>query len=345
MTPKYGIVIPAYNRSDYLRQAIASCLKQTANDLEVIVSDDCSVEDLRSVADSFHDPRVKYFRSECRLGAARNHQRAVLLSTARYVIALHSDDLLLPGCLETVGDALDHHPSASAVYFSHTYLLGTKVQGFHPVPRIRFADALTLRENPWLEKFHGTNPSCCLFRRAAFDFIGGYRTSMRFAYDWEIYMRFMAMGGGVVFLPKVLCIYRKHPEQAIRTSSIEGLYDVLDLWMREDYSHWPAWEIADLILLCCRRDRKIYEVIREVSSRRLACRVLGGVPRAVYEKLRRRIGLADVKTDHNYEKPVNLDDVLRSTPLDMQSILCSGESKMPSPEPPFKEISAATPKA
>jgi hypothetical protein len=237
------------------------------------------------------------------------------------VIALHSDDLLLPECLEIAGAALDHHPTASAVYFSNTYLLGSRVQGFHPVPRVRFADARTLRENPWLEKFAGANPSCCLFRRAAFDFIGGYRTSMRFAYDWEIYMRFMTIGGGVIFLPQVLCIYRKHEEQAVRTSAIQGLYDVLDLWTQEEYSHWPAWEIADLILLSCRRDKKIYQVFREVIRRHLVRRVLGGLPRALYEKLSRRIGLADVKEEQNYEKPVNFDHSLQSIPLEMQSIL------------------------
>jgi glycosyltransferase involved in cell wall biosynthesis len=54
MTPKFSIAIPAYNRSDYLRQAIKSCLAQTTPDFEVIVSDDCSSEDLRAVG---HDLR------------------------------------------------------------------------------------------------------------------------------------------------------------------------------------------------------------------------------------------------------------------------------------------------
>jgi glycosyltransferase involved in cell wall biosynthesis len=333
MAPKYGIVIPVYNRSEYLRQAIASCVKQTADDFQIIVADDCSPQDLGSVANSFHDSRVKYYRNESRLGAARNHQHAVSLSTATYVITLHSDDLLLPKCLEIAGAALDNNPTAAAVYFSHTYLLGSELQGFHPMPRVRFANARTLRDNPWLEKFHGTNPSCCLFRRAAFDFIGGYRTSIRFAYDWEIYMRFMRIGGGIIFLPQILCIYRKHEDQAVETSSIQGLYDVLDLWMHEDYSHWPAWEIADLILLCCRRDKKIFEILREVTRRHLVRRVLSGVPRALYEKLRRRIGLADVKADQNYEKPINLDYVIKSVPLEMQSILRSCESKTPNLEP------------
>jgi hypothetical protein len=66
-----------------------------------------------------------------------------------------------------------------------------------------------------------------------------------------------------------------------------------------------------------------------VTKRHLMRRVLSGVPRALYEKLRRRIGRADVKADHNYAKPVNLEDVLKSIPLEMQSIFCSCESKTP----------------
>ena len=73
---RFSIVIPAYNRGEYLRQALASCLAQTTSDFEVIVSDDCSAEDLQSVAASFGDARIKYSKSEIRLGAAKNHQRA-----------------------------------------------------------------------------------------------------------------------------------------------------------------------------------------------------------------------------------------------------------------------------
>ena len=100
MTPKYSVAIPAYNRSDYLRQALESCLRQTVDDFEVIVSDDCSSEDLGAVVRSFGDPRIVYHRSEVRLGATANHQRAVTLSRGTYAITLNSDDLLLPDCLE-----------------------------------------------------------------------------------------------------------------------------------------------------------------------------------------------------------------------------------------------------
>jgi glycosyltransferase involved in cell wall biosynthesis len=316
VTPKFSIVIPVYNRREYLRQAIASCLKQTVREFEIIVSDDCSSEDLRRVTESFGDPRVKYYRSESRLGAAKNHQHAVALSSGIYVMALHSDDLLLPECLEMAGAALDLNPAAGAVYFSCIYMSGLKLSGFSLVPTLRFADGVIFRQNPWLEQYSVVNPSCCLFRRSAFDLIGGYRTSLRFAYDWEIYMRFLEIGGGVIFLSQVLSIYRQHEEQAIRTSSLDGLRDMLDLWNVKEYSKFPTWKIAWLVLTASgqaiRNGGQVSDVINEVTARRLTRRVLPGLPRALYEKMRQRIRNADVNVHSNYEEPLNLEKALRS---------------------------------
>jgi glycosyltransferase involved in cell wall biosynthesis len=316
MTLKFSIVIPVYNRREYLRQAIASCLKQTAREFEVIVSDDCSSEDLREVTESFGDSRIKYYRSKSRLGAARNHQHAVSLSTGKYAIALHSDDLLLPECLELAGAALELNPAAAAVYFPCIHLSGLKLDGFSLVPTLRFVDGVIFRQNPWLEQYSGVNPSCCLFRKTAFDLIGGYRTSLRFAYDWEIYMRFVERGGGVIFLSQALCIYRQHQEQAIRTSALDGLRDILDLWQTKEYSNFPAWTIAALILTASgqriRNGGRISDVINEITARHLTRRVLPGLPRALYEKIRRRMRNADENVHSNYEKPLNLEEALRS---------------------------------
>jgi glycosyltransferase involved in cell wall biosynthesis len=168
MNPKFSIVIPVHNRREYLAQALASCMRQTTSDFEVVVSDDCSSEDLAATVDSFDDQRIRYVRSQERLGASNNHQRAVTLARGEYVVTLHSDDFLLPHCLETAGAALDTNAAAAAVYYCLTYLLGAKIDGFHGVPALGFANTETWRENPWLEKFAATNPTCCLFRRSAF---------------------------------------------------------------------------------------------------------------------------------------------------------------------------------
>jgi hypothetical protein len=90
---------------------------------------------------------------------------------------------------------------------------------------------------------------------------------------------------------------------------------MLDLWKVKEYSHFPAWEIAWLVLTQCgiaiRNSGRISDVISEVTTRHLTRRVIRGIPRALYEKVRRRIRDVDVNVNRNYQKPVDLDDTRR----------------------------------
>lgn len=312
MAPKFSIAIPAYNRGEYLGPAIASCLVQTVTDLEVVVSDDCSIDDLESVALSFNDPRVRYSRSDVRLGAAKNHVRAVGLSAGSYIVNLHSDDMLLPDYLKVVGAALAGSPQAAAAYSSLALLTAGTISGAQPVPKVAFADHETFRANPWLEKHHNVAPTSCMFRRTAYELIGGYRESLRFAYDWDIYMRFMIRGGGVLFLPNVLAVYRQHEGQAARTVAHEGLFDVLDLWGREEFTRWQSWDIADLVITHLRAARKNAgereAIIEHIRKNRLSMKLIQGGIRAVPRRLLRRYGLSKEGPDNNYREPDGIEN-------------------------------------
>lgn len=318
MTPKFSIAIPVYNRPDYLKQAIRSALGQTASDFEIVVSDDCSTEDLYSVATSFGDPRISYHRSTQNLGAAKNHQLSVSLSRGEYVVNLHSDDLLLPSYLEVAGRALDQRREAAAVYSAMTYLVGANVDGCYKMPKLSFVDRQTFAENRWLEKFHRIAPTCCLFRRSSFDRLGGYRTFLRFVYDWDLFIRFMTVGDGILFLPEILSIYRKHEEQVSEVASLDAVYDILDLWPFEEYSHFKSWEIADLIL---RQVRSAIiaksgwrEIVHQVYSRGQLPRVLWGAIFALPLNLWRSVktGGPAVEDGCRFMLPSNLESALQT---------------------------------
>jgi glycosyltransferase involved in cell wall biosynthesis len=312
MEPRFSVAIPVYNRSHYLRQAIASCVAQTVSDFEVIVSDDFSSEDLRTVVQSFADSRIVLHRAEARLGACANHQKAVSLCKGLYVVTLNSDDMLLPNCLEVAGRELDQRPHAAAVYFACTYLDKGRVSGGSLMPAVKFADAASLLEQMWLEGFHETGPSCCLFRRTAFDKLGGYRSFLRLAYDWDLYIRFLTTGGGVIFLPQILTVCRRHGEQMVQTRSIDGLWDMLTLWSREYEERWSTRTLAGLVVAqCSLKLRKgdgisgIAGMFKEIHRRRLGWRLLGGLPGAVWDKIRYRIGVRAGDDAGHYIAPMN----------------------------------------
>lgn len=65
---KFSVAIPAYKRR-YLYEAITSVLSQTYQEFELIIVDDCSPEDIKSVVDQLTDGRIRYYRNERNCGA------------------------------------------------------------------------------------------------------------------------------------------------------------------------------------------------------------------------------------------------------------------------------------
>ena len=95
-----SIIIPTYNRPDYLQRAIESSLKQTHKNIEVIVIDDHSDYDVSQVIDKFHDTRVKLFTNEINQGSVRSRNRGLDLSSGSYINFLDDDDVLMPEKIE-----------------------------------------------------------------------------------------------------------------------------------------------------------------------------------------------------------------------------------------------------
>ena len=71
--PFFSVIIPVYNRTDLLKRAVASVLRQDFADFELLVVDDGSIDDIRGIVDGFSDSRIRYFRQANRgASAARN---------------------------------------------------------------------------------------------------------------------------------------------------------------------------------------------------------------------------------------------------------------------------------
>lgn len=99
---KFSILIPAYKQK-YLYEAVKSCLMQTYENLELIIVDDASPENLRAVVEEFHDSRIKYYRNNSNFGAINvvdNWNKCLSYAQGDYVICMGDDDILLPNCLE-----------------------------------------------------------------------------------------------------------------------------------------------------------------------------------------------------------------------------------------------------
>lgn len=102
--------MPTYNVAPYVKEAIASVLRQTYTNFELLVIDDCSTDDTVSVVRSINDPRIRIVQNEKNLGLAENLNRGLSHITTEYVARMDGDDIAEPLWLEREVAVLDNNP-------------------------------------------------------------------------------------------------------------------------------------------------------------------------------------------------------------------------------------------
>src|SRR5689334_25352778 len=91
--PLVSVVIPTYNRPDYLREALSSVVAQRYRNLEIIVQDNASPADIAAVVESFHDPRIRFIRNAENIGQFANFVTVFRRATGKYVACISDDDI------------------------------------------------------------------------------------------------------------------------------------------------------------------------------------------------------------------------------------------------------------
>lgn len=101
-TPKVSILIPVFNRKDYIAECIESALNQTFTDFEVVVVDNASDDGTWEICQQFavNDQRVRIFQNGANIGPVRNWLACVEKAQGEYTKILWSDDLIHPAFLE-----------------------------------------------------------------------------------------------------------------------------------------------------------------------------------------------------------------------------------------------------
>ena len=102
MAPYFSIIIPMYNRENFILRSITSCLKQDFEDFEIIVVDDGSVDGSVNVVKRILDSRIRLICHTVNRGVGPARNTGVDAATGEWVICFDSDDELFPGALSTI---------------------------------------------------------------------------------------------------------------------------------------------------------------------------------------------------------------------------------------------------
>jgi len=113
-TPKVSVIIPTFNRANYITQCIDSVFNQTFQDFEIIVTDDGSTDDTKEVLKPYFD-KIKYIYKE-NGGCASARNCGINNSAGEYLTFLDSDDLFEIRKLETQVPILEENIDVGFVY-------------------------------------------------------------------------------------------------------------------------------------------------------------------------------------------------------------------------------------
>lgn len=223
-----SVILPVYNPGHLLPEAVQSILKQTHNDLELIIIDDGSTDNSANYLDGLVDPRVRVVHQENRgLVAALN--RGLKMAQHELVARMDADDVSRADRLDLQSQVLTLRPDVVAVGCCYDLIDmgGTRIGTIH-VP----ADGAYLRRQLYFRNVlpHGA----MMFRKSAVERLGGYR-AVAPAEDYDLWTR-LSDHGPLAAVPQTLYRHRISPTGVSQTSSERQralTRDIRDaLWMR-----------------------------------------------------------------------------------------------------------------
>jgi len=202
MNPLVSVILPTYNRSSLLRRAIKSVLVQSYVDYELIIVDDCSIDNTEEVVNSFNDKRIFYYKLGQNTGGSFvPHQVGSNKSNGKYIAILDDDDYWLEiDKLRLQVEYLEKHPQ--------TVLVGTNAITIDAEGDFKNRHSYSQTDSEIRNKLLMQNcfvHSSVVYRRETYYDIGGYHPIkdgyyVNFANEIDLWLR-MGMTGKLANLP------------------------------------------------------------------------------------------------------------------------------------------------
>jgi glycosyltransferase involved in cell wall biosynthesis len=203
--PQVSVIIPCYNAERFLEETIQSVLDQTCQDFEVIAVDDGSTDRTHEMVTGFDDPRIRYIYQENQ-GPAAARNTGIAAASGEYIAPLDADDLALPHRLAAQLAVLQADAALSVVGSGYVWM---DRQG-QDVPW----DSHSWQKWPELNQIHNWLfdcpfvPSATMFRRTAWEDVGGFDEELIGPEDWNFWMRLVLKGHRMAWHQDVVCRYR-----------------------------------------------------------------------------------------------------------------------------------------
>ncbi|MDO1501088.1 glycosyltransferase [Winogradskyella maritima] len=232
--PLISICVPTFNGEQYITDALKSAINQTYKKIEIIVSDDASVDCTLDIVKDFKNRTTIpiHLFNHLPNGIGANWNNCITHSSGDYIKFLFQDDVLKPNCIEKMLEVLQNDETIGLVACQRTFLyeqeymtkeLAKWIETFGNLQK----DLKLINRGNYqvLDKsFFGSKqflkspmnkigePTAVLFKKSIIEEIGYFREDLKQILDYEFYYRVLS-NAEIAILPETLVYFRLHPKQ------------------------------------------------------------------------------------------------------------------------------------
>ena len=193
--PLISVIMATFNHAEYVRQAIASVLKQRGVELEFLIADDGSTDNTREVVESIVDPRIRFFPYQDNRGACAVTNELIARSKGQFIALINSDDYWCDeDKLAYQLQILLGNPQLGAT-FGRARFIDKRGEVINK-KRLTFGsvfDQQNRSQGQWLRLFFDQGNCIChptvLIRRECYDEVGVYNNNLRQLPDFDMWVR------------------------------------------------------------------------------------------------------------------------------------------------------------
>lgn len=226
--PFFSVVIPLYNKANFIKLTLESVLQQMFQDFEVIVVDDGSTDDGVNLVKSLEDDRINLFcQSNKGASAARNY--GVSKANSKWIALLDADDVWYNDHLEELHKTIVMLDKADVVSNGYEIQL---TPDFIKKPTYNF----DLKNKPaYVNDYFQCSlvdslfwTSSIAFKKSSFEDIGGFDTELKTGQDLDLFIRF-ALNYTLAYNPKITLQYQNRTENNLsKTAALDEKYKYIN---------------------------------------------------------------------------------------------------------------------
>lgn len=283
--PLVSIVVITYNSSKYVLETLESAKEQTYKNIELIVSDDCSVDNTVEICKEWAEKnkdkfvRIKIVTASQNRGIPANCNRGLKNSIGEWLKIIAGDDILATDCIESFVNYTNKNSEAKIVVsksqffnfifkesnYSHVDNIGDDVF-FSSKTKADDQYNIFLRRNP----VHG--PSVFINRKIVED-VGGFDERFQYIEDHPLWIKLTHAGYKFYFMNKITVFYRVHDSSVFASIGENKIYNTFYLKMAgfDKIYRLPYLSLSERCWYKYRYNcRRIFDILR-LNRNNIAC--------------------------------------------------------------------------